>query len=413
VVKGTRRLRPAAWLVVAALAVCWAADSRARTLEEIRRRLRAEAGVGVEGRRGDIPLVSVTVLPGDTHRRLAMELSGMPEAERILRSVAPALRPGGTIHVPRALLAPPLADPRTEVLRLDRDTPTLWRLVTTRLHTRGMGVAVTVRNLQRLNGIVDPRRLRRGERILVPADLVRTVGKPGQMALRISQAYRVRTVRGLERRVRAEDFPAHLRRRLRRMGLWHRQLGPRRPDLVVVHTTEHRGAPFANVARYISRKRLANYLVGPDGTVYEIVPDRFRSFGCGPSLWEGRYQVDFNAINVEIYADTAPGSGGRGIREVQYRALRALLARLRARYPVLHEGRVVTHRMVAVNYRTGMRSRKGDPYVFDWRRAGLPDNSRALDQDVLLGRARLCTDPRYADRVTEGQEAAARLHETL
>ncbi len=408
-----RRLRPAAWLMVVVLAVCWAAGSRARTLEEIRRRLRAEAGVEVEGRKGDIPLVGVTVLPGDTHRRLAVELSGMPEAERILRSVAPSLKPGATIHVPRALLAPALADPRTEVLRLGPDTPTLWRLVTTRLRTRGMGVAVTVRNLQRLNGIVDPRRLRRGERILVPADLVRDPGGQGPPSLKISRVYRVRAVKGLERRARPEDFPAHLRRRLGRAGLWRRQLGRREPDLVVLHTTEHRGAPFGNVARYIRRKRLANYLIGPDGTVYEIVPDRFRSFGCGPSLWEGRYQVDLNAINVEIYADTAPGSGGPGIRQVQYRALRALLARLRARYPVLHEGRVVTHRMVAVNYRTGMRSRKGDPYVFEWGRAGLPDNSRALDQDVLLGRARLCTDPRYADRITEGQEAAARLQETL
>ena len=77
--------------------------------------------------------------------------------------------------------------------------------------------------------------------------------------------------------------------------------------------------------------------------------------------------------------------------------------------PRIHPGRVVTHRMVAASYVYSTRSRKGDPYEFDWARAGLPDNSSHVDQDVLLCRVNLCRDRRWADRVTEGQTQAARL----
>jgi len=401
------------WVAAAVLAcLAAAAVAGAESLEAIRQRLRAEAGVcATPSTSADLPMVGLTVLPGDTHARLALDLTGQAETAGVLKKVAPRLVPGTRVFVPRALLSPLLADPRLEPLRLGPDTPTLWRLVRRRVDTTEGGPAVAVRNLQRLNGITDPRRLPRGARILVPRSLLRGRAEEPAPPLRLSRRYRVRNLSGLERTPEPDDFPAAIRRRLRGRA-WRRQLKPRKPDLVVIHTTEHRGAPFPNVASYIRRKRLTNYLVGPDGTVYEIVPDRYRAFGCGQSLWEGRYEVDFNAINVEVYADTSPDRrGGGGIRSAQYEALRALLGFLRGRYPGLHEGRVVTHRMVAVSYATGLRSRKGDPYVFDWARAGLPDNSQVIDQDVLVGRAKPCTDPRYADRMTEGQAAAARMGE--
>ncbi len=402
------RWRIAVCAAVAVLAWTTAAPA-GDDLDAVRRRLRAEAGAPVEPADGrDLPLVSITPLPGDDHGKLSAELTGSRDAEAVLRRAAPRLRPGERIYVPRAVLSPRLADPRTEALRIGGDTPTLWRLVRRYLDTRDAGTAATVRNVQRLNGIVDPTRLARGARVLVPRSLlVRTPARPAQ-ALRVSKRYRVRDVSGLSRTATADDFPRSLQRRLRRTGLWRRQLGARAVDLVVIHTTEHRGAPFPNVARYIQRNRLTNYLVGPDGTVYEVVPEAHRAHGCGESLWEGRYAVDFGAINVEIYADTAGAKPGAGIRPAQYDAVRALLADIRVRRPQIHEGRVVTHRMVSVSYRYGTRSRKGDPYLFSWARAGLPDNSQVIDQDVLLGRARLCTDGRYADRVTEGQAAAAR-----
>ena len=389
-----------------------AADTAER-LQQIRDRLRQQAGAPqVPGGDADLPLVSVTVLPGDSHRRLAVELAGTREAEALLRRIEPKLATGQRIFVPRALLRPQLSDLRSEPLSLDAEHRTLWSLVQGRTGTRPAGTAVTVRNVQRLNHIVDPSRLHKGATVLVPRGLLERPAAGGP-ALVVDRRYRVQKTRGLARRPAADEFPATLRRQLERRGVWQAQLEPRVVDLVVVHTTEHRGAPLDNVARYMNRNRLANYLVGRDGAVYELVPEVHRAFGCGESLWEGRYEVDHEAINVELLADTAPGEHQGDIPAAQYAGLSRLLNDIRARYPQIHPGRIVTHRMVAFSYTYGTRSRKGDPYVFDWAAGGLPDNSVIIDQDVLLGRAKLCTDQRYSDRVTEGQTAAARFQNTL
>lgn len=397
-----------------------AAEDSPSRLDEVRRRLRAEAGVShAPVQDTDLPLVALTVLPGDTHARLAQELTGSRDAEAVLRRVEPDLRPGTKIYLPRALLLPGLADPRLEPVPLDGPYPTLWRLAQDGTDHRLTGVPGAVRNLQRLNAVTDPTRLHRGARILVPRSLLAgappapTAPAAPVPTLRLRSGFRATDLAGLDRRFTPGALPEALRQKLRREGRWARQMERREVDLVVIHTTEHRGAPFENVARFIQRNRLANFLVGPDGTVHEIVPERYRSFGCGQSLWEGRYVVDHEAINVEIFADTAPGAAGPGISHAQYQGLQALLAEIRSRRPAIHEGRIVTHRMVAVSYKYGTRSRKGDPYEFDWARAGLPDNSQSIDQDVLLGRVKLTTDERYTHRVTPGQTAAARLLHNL
>lgn len=386
-----------------------------RRLEQIRNRIRSEAGVceapTEEG--ADLPLLAVTVLPGDTHARLALDLTGSRSAESVLRKVEPDLRPGERIYVPRALLSPGLADPQTEALPLGGDAPTLWSLAKLRTTGAAGTLPATVRNLQRLNGIADPTKLRKGARIQIPKALLREPHLAALPALAIGKQYRVTELSGLQRSAGARDFPAALRGRLRRQGDWQQQLGARAVDLVVIHTTEHRRAPFDNVARYLQRNRLANYVIARDGSVHEIVPEEWRSFGSGQSLWEGRYEVDLGAINVEILANTDDGKYRDDITGAQYAGLRRLLDHIRSRRPAIHEGRVVTHRMVAVSYKYGTRARKGDPYTFDWGRAGLPDNSRLIDQDVLLRRAKPCTDQRYADRVTEGQTAAARMLHAL
>ena len=385
----------------------------AERLQQIRDRLRQQAGAcQTPGGDADLPLVPVTVLPGDSHRRLAVELAGTREAEALLKRIEPHLATGQRIFIPRTLLRPQLSDPRSEPLRFDAEHRTLWSLVKDRTVTRPAGTAVTVRNVQRLNHIVDPSRLHRGATVLVPRGLLAPSAVAGP-ALELNRTYRVAKTRGLTRRPTPDEFPAALRRQLELRGVWQEQLEPRQVDLVVVHTTEHGGTPLDNVARYMSRNRLANYLVSRDGTVYEIVPEKYRAFGCGDSLWEGHYEVDHEAINVEMLADTAPGKHRRDIAAAQYAGLSRLLDDIRARHPQIHSGRVVTHRMVAYSYAYGTRSRKGDPYTFDWAAAGLPDNSLAIDQDVLLGRAKLCTDQRYSDRVTEGQTAAARFQNAL
>lgn len=427
-------------------------------LNDVRQRLRAEAGVSEPAAgNADLPMVPILILRGDTHARLAAELTGNEDAERVFRKIDQKLYPGTRIFVPRQLLAPRIADPRLEPVTLSESYPTLWSLA--KAATSQGPVAVTVRNLQRLNAIPDPAALPKLAKLLVPRSLLpveppvveadpeaiaerpaeataekvavrsakkttetgdarlakkpSTEKKPTPVAkakpLKIGADYRVTRLSGLQRRLRPEELPHETQSSLRKKGVWNRQLSRPDVDLVVIHTTEHGEASSESVGSYIQRKRLANYYIGPRGEVYEVVPEAYRAFGCGQSLWEGRYAVDHEAINVEIYANTSPEGARQPITDAQYQGLRSLLGHIRSRRPAIHEGRVVTHRMVALNYALGIRSRKGDPFEFNWAKAGLPDNSRVIDQDVLVGRAKLCTDERYVDRVTPGQTAAARL----
>ncbi|MBI5015181.1 MAG: N-acetylmuramoyl-L-alanine amidase [Deltaproteobacteria bacterium] len=446
------------------------AHTRAR-LEQIRGRLRKEAHVHSGQARPDrAPRVAFTVLPGDTHGRLAEDLTGSRDTEVALRKMEPALKPGATIHVPEAMLLPGLSDSRRDALVFGRVYPTLWSVARETTARTPAEVGRMARNIQRINAILYPDRLASGAKILVPRSLLAPAkedplpaaaavsAEPGAsrepatapaMApavtpatvpavtpaafpavtpaavpaaaeavvpqqprqLELRREFRASDLSGLSRT--AARLPDRLRRILTDQQLEEFQTGRGEVSLVVVHTTEHSGSSFPNTAGYIQRKRLANYLIGPDGAVYEIVPEEYRAFGCGDSLWEGRYGVDLEAINVEIYANTAAGERREAISDAQYQGLRALIADIRARRAAITDARVLTHRMVAMSYKFGMRSRKGDPYEFDWAKAGLPDNAQRVDPDVLAGRAKVCTDCRYTDRVTPGQTEAARLVKTF
>jgi N-acetyl-anhydromuramyl-L-alanine amidase AmpD len=430
---------------LAATAALPATHSHAR-LEAIRGRLKSEATARAErpGR------VAFTVLPGDTHVRLAEDLTGTRDTEVALRRMEPALKPGSKIRIPEAMLRPGLSDVRREALVFGRSYPTMWSVARRTNARTPAELGRMARNLQRLNAILYPDRLSPGAKILVPCSLLSPPeeGAPEAEAeaeaeaeeeaavkesppkhapadkasvekssaelgrlLEIRRDFRVADVSGLERKV--ARLPERLRRILNEKELEGCQVGRGEVNLVVVHTTEHRGCSFQNTASYIQRRRLANYLIGPDGSAYEIVPEEYRAYGCGDSLWEGRYGVDLEAINIEIYANTAPGELRETISDAQYEGLKALLADIRARRAAITEARIVTHRMVAMSYKFGIRSRKGDPYEFDWTKLGLSDNSRLVDPDVLAGRAKVCTDFRYTDRVTPGQTEAARMAKRL
>ncbi|NTU60002.1 MAG: hypothetical protein HGA98_02960 [Deltaproteobacteria bacterium] len=418
------------------------------------------------------PTVAFTVLPGDTHARLASDLTGANGHEEALRRIDPTLKPGETIRVPSNLLLPGLADARRETVVFGGEYPTLWS-VARRTQTGSLAdVGRTARNLQRLNAILVADRLAPGTKILVPkswlevggarpeptarrqaepepeelgfvapeappdlsadeveaaaegspaerpdaleaalpelaAPHLRAVPAPpllGATPFAIQKQYLVRDLAGLSRA--NARIPSRLRQLVSDREYEKAHEGRGEIDLVVIHTTEHRGSTFENTASYIRRKRLANYVVGPDGAVYEVVPEEYRAYGCGDSVWDGRYYVDFEAINVEVFANTDKGPHQGAISDAQYEGIAALVADIRARRPKIDESRVVTHRMVALNVKTGTRSRKGDPFEFDWWKAGLPDNSQVADRDLLDGRAKICTDFRFTDRITTGQTEA-------
>ncbi len=390
-------------------------------IEEIKVQIRAEAGIEVPAPsalppREIPPDIEITVLPEDTHLRLAKELTGSAGSEKILKAFAPRLTPGSTIKIPRSLLLPPLADPRAISFKLNAPYRSVWRIVVEEMDPKNGDEAFAMtRNLQRLNGIWDPGKMVDRQVVLVPEAMLPVTFRP-RPNIFVFQDYRATEFKNLKREAPAAELSqksSKFAAKVKKNGLWQQQTIRPEVDMVVVHTTEHEGAPFDNVAKYIKKEQLANYIIGPGGDIFEVIPERFRSFGCGQSLWNGVYNVDHRAINVEIYADTAPGPHKGEISPEQYAALKSLLEDIYARRPEVHTGRVLTHKMVALNYRYEMRSRKGDPYDFDWALAGLPDNSASVDQDMALGRAVICDNKADAKKVTEGQVEARRIVRSL
>ncbi len=397
-------------------------SSVGQQLEAIRARVRTEAGVtkptqtctddlpvaGDAKSVDDLPMVQVTVLPGDSHRTMALELTGTFETIRFFKAIEPHLAPGEKIMVPRTLLRSRLSDPSVVTFTMGKSYSSLWSLVRGELSVSAKAAPRTVRNIQRFNSIANASRVFKGQKIRVPRALMSSSANTTPL-LKIYDDYRVSNLNRLNRKPPAKSIPAYLSRKLKKKKvLWARQLEKPEISLVVIHTTEHGGAPFDNVARFMRKNRLAHYLVSPKGNIYRIVDEKYRAYGSGESLWDGRYAVDHDAINIEIFADTVR-KRDKGISKVQYVGLKRLLDDIQTRRPNIHTGRLVTHRMVAASYKYGTRSRKGDPYRFDWAAAGLPDNSAVIDQDVLMGRVKLCRDKRYADRVTQGQSSAARM----
>ncbi|WNG62024.1 N-acetylmuramoyl-L-alanine amidase [Archangium gephyra] len=104
----------------------------------------------------------------------------------------------------------------------------------------------------------------------------------------------------------------------------------------------------------------SHYLVGPDGTVYQLVPDSQTAWHAGRSSLHGDTEPSVNArsIGIEITND---GTGQTPFTEAQYRALEQLVPYLARRYQVPKEN-ILGHRDVAPG-------RKTDPADnFDWAR---------------------------------------------
>jgi len=98
----------------------------------------------------------------------------------------------------------------------------------------------------------------------------------------------------------------------------------------------------------------AHFLVRRDGSLLQFVACRERAWHAGASCWRGVERCNDYSVGVELEgADDVP------YEAAQYATLRALVAALRARYPIED---VVGHSDIAPG-------RKTDPGVaFDWSR---------------------------------------------
>lgn len=133
----------------------------------------------------------------------------------------------------------------------------------------------------------------------------------------------------------------------------------RRPVLIVIHYTEQ-----DSVERSLHTLRTRNsggrvsahYLIGDDGTLYQLVADEHRAWHAGAGSWGAISDVNSASIGIELDND-----GREPFSEAQITALLWLLEDLTARWRIPREN-VIGHADLAP-------TRKIDPgALFPWRR---------------------------------------------
>lgn len=131
----------------------------------------------------------------------------------------------------------------------------------------------------------------------------------------------------------------------------------RRPHTIVLH---HTGSDTVQRALFVltdpKHQVSSHYLIGRDGTIYQLVDERHRAWHAGASRWGDN--TDLNSASIGIELDN---NGDEPFAEPQIEALLALLSDLRERYRIAPEN-VLGHADVSPG-------RKVDPSRhFPWRR---------------------------------------------
>lgn len=145
------------------------------------------------------------------------------------------------------------------------------------------------------------------------------------------------------------------------MARWvpSKNFGPRQPVLIVIHHTEQ-----DSVAESLATLRGANdggpvsahYLVGKDGSLYQLVSDRDRAWHAGAGAWGTITDVNSASIGIELDND-----GASPFPDAQIATLLRLLEDLCTRHRIART-QVIAHADLAP-------ARKRDPSAFfPWQR---------------------------------------------
>lgn len=131
----------------------------------------------------------------------------------------------------------------------------------------------------------------------------------------------------------------------------------RRPNLIVIHhTSDDEAAVALRTLTSPARKVSSHYLIGRDGTVFQLVDESARAWHAGKSRWGGI--TDVNSVSLGIELDN---NGSEPFADAQIDALLGLLADIRQRYPI-PAANIIGHADVAP-------TRKDDPSAwFPWEK---------------------------------------------
>jgi N-acetyl-anhydromuramyl-L-alanine amidase AmpD/LysM repeat protein len=130
--------------------------------------------------------------------------------------------------------------------------------------------------------------------------------------------------------------------------------------IILHHTASNNVAADLRTLTSASAKVSSHYLIGPDGTIYQLVADEMNAWHAGDSAIRGQKRpgVNSRSIGIEITND---GLGRTPFTEAQYKALEQLVPYLARAYKVPMEN-ILGHRDIAPG-------RKIDPADnFDWSR---------------------------------------------
>lgn len=104
----------------------------------------------------------------------------------------------------------------------------------------------------------------------------------------------------------------------------------RRPNFVIIHHTggdeaEQALATLTDPIRAVS----AHYLIGRDGTIYQLVDERARAWHAGESKWGANTDINSSSLGIEL-----DNNGHEPFSDAQIKALLALLADIKERYRI-------------------------------------------------------------------------------
>ncbi|WP_171235452.1 N-acetylmuramoyl-L-alanine amidase [Ruegeria sp. HKCCA6837] len=145
--------------------------------------------------------------------------------------------------------------------------------------------------------------------------------------------------------------------------IWHPSpnFGERRdgltPSLIVIHYTAMDSAQAA-LERLCDLKAevSAHYLIGNDGTLWQMVREEHRAWHAGAGEWDGKDDINSRSIGIEL-----DNTGSHPFSEPQMTTLEALLPRIMKNWSIPASG-VIGHSDMAPG-------RKSDPGPhFDWQR---------------------------------------------
>ncbi len=136
----------------------------------------------------------------------------------------------------------------------------------------------------------------------------------------------------------------------------------------------------------------AHYLIGADGTLWQMVDEGRRAWHAGAGSWQGRGDVNSRSIGIEL-----DNRGCHPFAEPQMAVLEALLADILHRCDIPAQG-VIGHSDMAPG-------RKADPGArFDWSRLdrqGLSHPPRATLQPPERDFRRLAIDAGYPEDASD------------